>query len=96
MASYITLINWTEQGLKNIKESPKRLDTGRELATKFRCKLKDFYMTIGAYDMVAIVEAPDDESAARFMLTLAGQGNVRTTTLKAFPEEEYRRVLSGL
>jgi uncharacterized protein with GYD domain len=96
MATYISLINWTDQGIKNVKESPKRLDASRELGKKFNCNIRDFYMTIGAYDIVAIVEAPDDESAAKFTLALGALGNLRTTTLKAFSEDTFRRVIGGL
>lgn len=96
MAKYITLINWTEQGIKNVKDSPKRLDGVRELAKKHGCELKDTYLTIGAYDLVAVVEAPDDEAAAKLLLTIGSAGNVRTTTLKAFPEDAYRRIIGSL
>jgi uncharacterized protein with GYD domain len=96
MASYIVLINWTDQGIKNVKDSPKRLDAARELARKLGCELRDFYMTIGSYDMVAILEAPDDEAAARFALSSAAGGNIRTTTLKAFSEKTYRSIVETL
>ncbi len=60
MARYILLMNWTDQGVKNVRESPGRLDAGRALAKKMGCELREFYMTAGTSDMVAIVEAPDD------------------------------------
>jgi uncharacterized protein with GYD domain len=96
MGIYISLINWTDQGVKNVKESPGRLDAGKAVAKKYGCELKQFFMTIGAFDMVAVMEAPDDESAAKFALTLASGGNVRTTTLKAFDEATYRKIIGGL
>jgi len=96
MARYIELLNWTDQGVKNVKESPKRLDAARQLAKKMGCEVRDFYMTTGACDMVVIVDAPDDEAVAKFNLTLAMGGNVRTTTLKAFPEDAYRKIIGGL
>jgi uncharacterized protein with GYD domain len=96
MAKYIALLNWTDQGIKNIKESPKRVDSVRELAKKNGCELQDFYMTIGAYDMMAILEAPDDEAAAKLLLAIGSAGNVRSTTLKAFPEDSYRRIVGSL
>lgn len=96
MAKYILLVNWTEQGVKNVKDSPKRLDAARKLAETAGAKLGDFYMTMGGYDMVAHVEAPDDATLAKFVLHLAGAGNVRTQTLKAFSEDEYRKILGGL
>ena len=96
MAKYITLATWTDQGIKSIKDSPKRLDAARKLAKKMGCEMGDFFMTIGAYDMVTIVDAPDDETAAKFMLTLASGGNIRTTTLKAVPEAGYRKLIGSL
>jgi uncharacterized protein with GYD domain len=96
MAKYITLVNWTDQGIKSIKDSPKRLDAARALAKKLGCEMQDFYMTMGAYDMVAMVEAPDDEAIAKFALALGVGGNVRTTTLKAFPEQTYRKLIGSL
>ncbi|MGH6855584.1 MAG: GYD domain-containing protein [Aestuariivirga sp.] len=96
MARYILLLNWTDQGIKNVRESVKRLDAARELARKLKCEIRDFYMTMGAYDLVVIAEAPDDETMAKFNLTLAMGGNVRTTTLTAFSEDAYRRIIGGL
>jgi uncharacterized protein with GYD domain len=96
MARYIELLNWTDQGVKNVKDSPKRLDAARQLAKKMGCEVRDFYMTTGACDMVVIIDAPDDEAVAKFNLTLAMGGNVRTTTLKAFPEDAYRKIIGAL
>lgn len=96
MARYILLVNWTDQGVKSVKDSPKRLDAARKLAETAGARLGDFYMTMGGYDMVAHVEAPDDATLAKFVLHLAGAGNVRTQTLKAFSEDEYRKILSAL
>lgn len=96
MAKYITLVNWTDQGIKNVKDSPGRLDAARALAKKLGCEMEDFYMTIGAYDMVAIMEGPNDEAMAKFALTLGAGGNVRTTTLKAFSEDSYREIVAAL
>ena len=96
MAKYITLLNWTDQGIKNIKDSPNRIDSVRALAKKLGCEMQDFYLTIGAYDMMAIVEAPDDETAAKLLLTIGSGGNVRSTTLKALSEDAYRKIVGGL
>jgi uncharacterized protein with GYD domain len=96
MAKYIMLLNWTDQGIKSVKDSPKRLDAAREAARMTGCELQDFYMTMGAYDMVALVEAPDDTAMAKFALQVAGQGNVRPTTLKAFGETDYRSLIGAL
>ena len=96
MAQYIVLLNWTDQGIRNVKESPKRLDAGRAAAKKLGVELKDVYMTMGDVDMVLHAEAPSDEALAKFILTLGGGGNVRTRTLKAFSEDEYRKILGSL
>jgi len=96
MAKYILLMSWTDQGIKTVKDSPKRLDAGKDLAKKHGCKLEQFYMTTGAHDMVSVLDAPDDETAAKFVLTLGSGGNVRSTTLKAFPEESYRKIIGNL
>ena len=96
MGKYILLADWTEQGIRKVKDSPKRLDAARKLAKKCGCTMGDFYMTIGKHDMLVHLDAPSDAAVAQFVLTLAGGGNVRTTTLKAFSEAEYRKVIGGL
>jgi len=96
MATFIVLMNWTEQGIKNVKDAPKRLDAGRAAAKKLGCEVGAYYMTIGAYDGALIVEAPNDEAMAKFALQTASLGNIRTTTLKAFPEDAYRKIISSL
>ncbi len=96
MAKYIILANWTDQGIKNVKESPDRVDVVRALAKKLGCEMQDFYMTIGAYDMVVTIEAPDDEAMAKLALTIGRAGNVRTTTLKAFSEDSFRKIIADL
>ena len=96
MGLYISLVNWTDQGIRSIKDLPARLDGARQLAKKYGCEMTHFFMTIGAYDMVAMLEAPDDESAAKFSLALGSSGSVRTTTLKAFSEDSYRKIIGGL
>jgi uncharacterized protein with GYD domain len=96
MATYLVLCNWTEQGIKNVKDSPRRLDAGRETARSFGVEIIDFYMTMGAYDMVARLEAPSDEAVAKYILALGSGGAVRTTTLKAFTEPQYREIIQAL
>ena len=96
MARYVMLLNWTEQGIKNIKDSPKRLDTAKALAKNLKGEIKKFYMTTGTYDIVLVLELPDDEAAAKFALSVGSAGNVRTTTLKAFPEASYRTIIGSL
>ncbi|PII39362.1 GYD family protein [Sinorhizobium meliloti CCBAU 01290] len=79
-----------------MRESPKRLDAARRQLEEMGGSFKDFYLTMGEHDMVAICEAPDDAVAARFAITLGMNGNVRTRTLKAFPEAAYRELIGTL
>ena len=96
MATFILLANYTDSGFRHVKDSPKRLDAARETAAKLGVKIKDFYLCMGGHDIVAIVEAASDEAMAKFVLSLAGVGAVRTTTLKAFDERQYRQILGDL
>jgi uncharacterized protein with GYD domain len=96
MTTYIMLVNWTEQGVKNVRDSPKRLDAAKKSLADMGGSFKEFYLTMGEYDMVAVCEAPDDAVAARFALQLGMGGNVRTRTLKAFPEAAYREIINSL
>ena len=96
MARYIMLVNWTDQGIRNVKDSPKRLDVARNTAKGVGAELREFYMTMGDHDMVVVVDAPTDEAMAKFALVLGGAGNVRTKTLKAFSETEYRAIVGSL
>ena len=96
MTTYVLLLNWTDQGIKTVRESPKRLDAARRVLEEMGGSFKDFYLTMGEHDMVAICEAPDDAVAARFAITLGMNGNVRTRTLKAFPEAAYRELIGTL
>ncbi|HEV3175011.1 MAG TPA: GYD domain-containing protein [Stellaceae bacterium] len=96
MATYVMLARWTEQGMRQVKDSPKRVDAARRVLKEMGGDFKAFYMTIGDYDLVAIYEAPDDAIAARFTLMLGMLGNVRSTTLKAFPEAAYREIVASL
>jgi uncharacterized protein with GYD domain len=96
MPTYIALLSWTGQGIKNVKDSPSRLDAGREAFKKTGVNIKDTYLTMGQYDLVCIIEAPDDESFATAMLSLGAQGNVKTETLKAFTEDQYRKICASV
>ena len=96
MPTYVSLISYTDQGIRNIKDSPKRLDAAKKLIKDLGGELKGFYLTLGQYDIVTIAEAPSDDAMAKFILALSSAGNVRTTTLKAFPEAEYRKIIQGL
>ena len=96
MAAYLMLLNWTDQGIRNVKESPKRLDAAKKLAKDLGGEIKTVYMTQGSIDLVLVAEMPNDEKVAGFVLKLGSLGNVRTTTLKAYSEDEYRKIIGGL
>ncbi|MFQ5873494.1 MAG: GYD domain-containing protein, partial [Dehalococcoidia bacterium] len=84
MATFVTLINYTEQGIKNVKKAPERVADARKAIEAAGGKMIGFYWTLGQYDAIAIGEAPTDEAYTAIMLSIAGQGNIRSTTLKAF------------
>ena len=96
MATYLSLINWTEQGIRTVKDSPKRLEAARKALKKLGGELKAFYMLQGHYDGVLIFDIPSDEELAKFLLTTGVAGNVRTTTLRAFTEEEFMKHIAAL
>ncbi len=96
MSTYFILANWTEQGIKAVKASPKRLRAAKRLAKDCGVKFRSYHMTLGQYDGIATVEAPNDEAMARFALALGSAGTVRTTTLKGFTEKEYREIIGSL
>ncbi len=90
------LANWTDQGIRNVKDSPRRLDAAKKLLQDVGGEFKSFFLTMGDYDIVAVYEASDDAVAARFTLQVAQLGNIRTQTLKAFPEAAYREIIASL
>ena len=96
MPTYISLMHYTQQGVEKIKESPARLDRAKAAAKAAGGEIKAFYLTMGQYDAVVIIEAPSDEAWAKSSLAIASAGAVRTETLRAFPEEEYRKIIAAL
>ena len=96
MATYIILINYTDQGIRNIKDSPKRLDAAKKMLKTMGGEIKDFYLTMGTYDLAIVAEAASDDVITKFALASGSLGNIRTTTLKAFPEAEYRKIIAAL
>lgn len=96
MTTYILMLNWTEQGIKALRDSPTRLDAAKKALEAMGGSFKEFYLTMGEYDMVAICEAPDDAVFARFVLSTGMAGSVRSRTLKAFPESAYRELIGKL
>lgn len=96
MATYIVLSTFTDQGIRSVKDTTKRVDAVKELARKFGVSMKESYWTLGSYDVVAIFDAPDDASITALGLALGTAGNVRTQTLRAFSREEMNGVLAKL
>jgi uncharacterized protein with GYD domain len=96
MGHYITLIRYTQQGAAKIKESPARLDTAKKAAEAAGGKIHAWYLTMGKYDAVIISEFPSDEVVAKFLLSTGLMGNISTQTLKAFTENEYRKIVASL
>lgn len=96
MSTYLAFGSYTDRGITHIRDSPRRLDTAREQLREMGGQLKEFYLTMGEFDMVFVYEAPDDAVAARFLLLLGQAGFVRTKTLKAYPEAAYRAIVDSL
>ena len=94
MPSYVTLINWTDQGVRGFKDSVDRYEAAQKALSKAGVSFRDIYWTVGPYDLVGIVDAPNDETATAALLSVAGEGNIRTTTLRAFNADEMRGVIA--
>jgi uncharacterized protein with GYD domain len=89
-------MSYTDRGIQAVRESPRRLDEAKKALEDMGGRFREFFLTMGAYDLVLIYEAPDDAISARFQLLLGAQGYVRTTTMKAFPEPAYREIIASL
>ena len=96
MPTYVSLLKWTEQGIQNARETTKRAEQARTAVRKLGGKLTTILWTQGAYDIVAISEFPDEESAMAFLLSLGGQGNVRTETLRAYSAADMERIFAKM
>ena len=96
MPTYVSLINWTDQGIRNVRDTMERADRSNELADRHGVRLEQLYWTVGPHDLVSIAEAPDEESIIAFLLELSSAGNVRTTTLRAYNREEMSRIIERL
>ncbi len=94
MATYIVLFNFTDQGIRNVKQSPQRAKVAIAAAEKLGVKMKDNYWTMGAYDFVGIVDAPNDEAMTTLALSVGSQGNVRTQTMRAYSADEMEKILA--
>ena len=96
MPKYISLMRWTQQGVAHVKDSPNRLDAGRKAFKEIGVEIKQLHMTMGRYDLIMLLEAPSDDAVASALLSLAAQGNVQTETLKAWDEDEYRKITGSV
>ena len=96
MATYISLINFTDQGVRNVKQSTERAKAATQAAEKLGIKVKDIYWTLGQYDAVLIADAPNDEVITSWALGTGSLGNVRTQTMRAFSPEETNRILAKI
>ena len=96
MATYISLIKYTEKGAAAIKESPARLDAAKKVFKAMGAELKEWYLVMGEYDAVVISEGPDDDTVAKLLLTIGALGNIKTHTFRAFNEEEFRKIVASL
>jgi uncharacterized protein with GYD domain len=96
MAGYITLYKWTQQGITNVKEAPNRIKQAKETAEKTGGRVVVVWVTLGQYDLVAVVDVPDDQTLAAGVLGQAMQGYASTQTMRAFSEEEFAQIVSKL
>lgn len=94
MPTYVVLLNWTDQGIRNYKETLDRAEAASKALEALGGRMKDLYWTLGPHDVVAIAEAPDDETATAFALAAGAQGSIRSTTLRAFDREEVKGILA--
>jgi uncharacterized protein with GYD domain len=96
MPTYVTLMRFTDQGIRSIKESPARLEAAKKTFQAAGGEIKAFYLALGNYDAVLVSEGPNDETAARLALTVGSLGNIRTDTMRVFTEAEYRKLISSI
>ncbi|WP_242342797.1 GYD domain-containing protein [Anaeromyxobacter terrae] len=96
MPTNVSLLRYTEQGIRNVKEGPARLDAAKKAFKAAGGELKQFFLLMGHYDMLVVWDAPDDETAGKIILALGSLGNVRTESFRAFPEAEFRKLIAGL
>ncbi len=96
MTTFVILLRWTEKGVEYIRESPDRLEQFKQVVQKAGGQVTSFHMTLGAYDLVTVIEVPDDETGANISLSLRSLGNVQVETLRAFNEDEFRQIVAAL
>jgi uncharacterized protein with GYD domain len=96
MVTYVVLAQFTDQGIRTVKSSPQRAGQAAELARSFGCEMKQIYWTLGGYDIVTVIDAPDDQSFMSFGCALGSAGNIRTQTLRAFTKDEFGAIVGKL
>jgi uncharacterized protein with GYD domain len=96
MPTFMLSLNWTDQGIRSVKDAPKRATAARDLAKKVGVEIKQVYLTSGENDLVLIVDTPNGDNVAKFALALGAQGNVRTRTARAWPEAEFQKLIAEL
>jgi len=96
MPTFISFIDWTDQGIRNIKEAPQRAKAAKALLEKLGGKVKQIYLTSGDHDIVFIADIPDGDTMAKFSLAVAAQGNVRTHTVRGWTEDEFEKIVADL
>ena len=96
MMTFLMSMNWTDQGIRSIKDAKKRVDGARDLAKKVGVEIKHVWLTNGDTDLVSLVEAPNGDSMAKFAMALGSHGNVHTRTARAWTEQEYLKMVSEL
>ncbi len=94
MPTFISLLNWTDQGIRTYKDTLDRARAASEAAERLGGKITDIYWTVGAYDVVTVAEFPDDQAATAFLLSVGSGGNIRSTTLRAFNRDEVAQILA--
>ena len=96
MPTFMVSLNWTDQGVRTVKDAPKRAQASRELAKKVGVEIQQVYLTSGEDDVLIIVDSPNGDNVAKFALALGSQGSVRTRTARAWPESEFQKLISEL
>jgi uncharacterized protein with GYD domain len=94
MATYISLISWTDQGVRGFKDTASRASAAKDLATRMGGEMKEIYWTLGPYDIVSVADFPDDETGTAFLLALSAEGNIRSTTMRAFGADQIQEIIA--
>jgi len=96
MPTFVAMLSWTDQGIRNVKDTPKRIQAARDAAKKLGIEIKQLFLTNGEFDILSILEASNGDNIAKFAIMIGGQGNVRTRTVRAWPESEMIKLISEL